>query len=432
MATNCRILVIDDNRDIHEDFRKILGSSGGADDASPALDALTAEILGEDNIPKPCDIFQLDFATQGQEGLALVQQAKAEGEPFAVAFVDVRMPPGWDGVETIEHLWEVDDNLHAVIVTAYADYEWSEVIERLGHTDRLLILKKPFETIEIRQMASALCEKWQLSQERKVMITALKKSETRYADLYDHSPDMYVSVAAENALIRQCNQTLADKIGYSKDEIIGRPIFDLYHPDCMEAVKEAFQLFVETGEVHNAELQLMRKDGSKIDVTLNVTAVRDENGKVLYSRSAWIDTSEKKRAERTLETLRRYLQSLIDSMPSALIGIDGEMRITHLNTSASILSGVSLNEGMGRPLAELFPQLEEEMETLTAAVRERRVHKREKILFKTGSEDHIADLVAYPMSGEEEGHTVIRIDDITERVRMEEMLSGGGHGSRDQ
>jgi PAS domain S-box-containing protein len=423
MASNCRILVIDDNRDIHEDFRKILGSSGGADEASPALDALTAEILGEDNIPKPCDIFELDFASQGQEGLELVQQSQAEGRPYAVAFVDVRMPPGWDGVETIERLWGVDDNLHAVIVTAYADYEWSDIIERLGHTDRLLILKKPFENIEIRQMASAVCEKWQLAQERKAMTVALKESEARYADLYDNSPDMYVSVMADTALIRQCNQTVADKLGYTKEEIVGRPIFELYHPDCMDGVEAAFQLFVETGEVHNAELQLMRKDGSKVDVTLNVTSVRDEQGKVLYSRSAWIDTSEKKRAERELESIRQYLQSLIDSMPSALIGINTNMQITHLNSNASILCGLSMEEARDLPLAEHFPMLEGQMEPLRDAAQKNHMYRREKFEYSLNGEKRIADLVAYPMGEEEEGEMVIRIDDITERVRMEELLT---------
>lgn len=126
---------------------------------------------------------------------------------------------------------------------------------------------------------------------------ALQASEARYHDLYDNAPDMFVSVAAETAKIRDCNQTLADSLGYSKKEIIGRPIFDMYHPDCMEDVKKVFRSFVTTGEVHDAELQLKRKDGSRIDVLLNVSAVRDENGKVLYSRSIWRDVTESKKAK---------------------------------------------------------------------------------------------------------------------------------------
>jgi len=136
---------------------------------------------------------------------------------------------------------------------------------------------------------------------------ALKESETKYIDLYDNAPDMYVSVDAKTALVRQCNQTVADNLGYSKEEIIGRPIFEMHHPDCMEEVKKTFKLFVETGEVHNAELQLMRKDGSKLDVSLNVSSVRDEDGNILYSRSTWRDITERKRAEEALEAERASL-----------------------------------------------------------------------------------------------------------------------------
>ena len=106
----------------------------------------------------------------------------------------------------------------------------------------------------------------------------------------------------ETAKIIQCNQTLATITGYTKEEIIGRPIFDMYHPDCTEEVKIAFQRFVEKGEVSDAELQLRRKDGTKLEVSLNVSAVRDEQGKILHSRSAWRDNSYRKETQRLLAT----------------------------------------------------------------------------------------------------------------------------------
>ena len=90
-----------------------------------------------------------------------MKQALSEGRPYATAFVDMRMPPGWDGVETIEHLWEADPNLQVVICTAFTDYTWEQTVARLGKTDRLLIVKKPFESLEIRQCACALSHKWE-------------------------------------------------------------------------------------------------------------------------------------------------------------------------------------------------------------------------------------------------------------------------------
>lgn len=124
---------------------------------------------------------------------------------------------------------------------------------------------------------------------------ALKESEAKYIDLYENSPDMCASVNAKTALLEECNMTLANTLGYSKEEIVGRPVFNLYHPDCLEEAKKGFKLFAETGKVHDQELQLKRKDGSKIDVSLNVSSLRGQDGQILYSRSILRDITEHKR-----------------------------------------------------------------------------------------------------------------------------------------
>jgi PAS domain S-box-containing protein len=129
----------------------------------------------------------------------------------------------------------------------------------------------------------------------------LKQSEARYTDLYENAPDMYVSISAKTAKILTCNKTLAKVLGYQKEEVIGLSVFDLYLPDCLEAAKEASRTFAEKGEVHDVELQLRRKDGSKIDVSLNSSAVRDKDGKILFSRSSWRDITERKRIEKQIE-----------------------------------------------------------------------------------------------------------------------------------
>ncbi len=102
----------------------------------------------------------------------MVQLARNEGRPYAVAFVDMRMPPGWDGLETIEHLWEVDAELQVVICTAYTDHSWEDIVSRLGHDDRLLILQKPFSSIEVSQAATALTRKWNLARQAKESLEA--------------------------------------------------------------------------------------------------------------------------------------------------------------------------------------------------------------------------------------------------------------------
>lgn len=103
--------------------------------------------------------FEIGSAYQGQEGLLLVKKALEVGRPYAMAFVDVRMPPGWDGVETTEKIWKIDPEIQIVICTAYSDYSWKEMFERIGNDDRMVILKKPFDTVEALQLAFALTEK---------------------------------------------------------------------------------------------------------------------------------------------------------------------------------------------------------------------------------------------------------------------------------
>lgn len=159
-----RILVIDDNLAIHQDFAKILGK-GPSDDS--ALDDMEAALFGAEKPAATSTTFRLDFASQGAEGLALVQEALAAGSPYSLAFVDGRMPPGWDGIETIQRLWQADPELQTVLCTAYADYSWQEIRRILGETDSLLILKKPFDNMEVLQLAHALTRKWELAREVK-------------------------------------------------------------------------------------------------------------------------------------------------------------------------------------------------------------------------------------------------------------------------
>jgi len=155
-----RILIIDDNASIHEDFRRILGRE---QDRNAGLDLVKAKMLGEAAAASPYSDFVMDSAYQGREGLAMAKRAAEEGNPYALAFVDVRMPPGWDGIETIGHLWKCCPELQIVVCSAYSDYSWEEMIHQLGHSPNLVVLQKPFDNVEVLQLAHALTEKWRLN-----------------------------------------------------------------------------------------------------------------------------------------------------------------------------------------------------------------------------------------------------------------------------
>jgi two-component system sensor histidine kinase/response regulator len=169
---NRRILVIDDNRAIHQDFRKILAP---AKSQNNNLVAAEASLFGDTEPQIALPEFQIDSAFQGQEGLELIEKSLEENHPYAMAFVDVRMPPGWDGVETTAQIWQKYADLQVVICTAYSDYSWEEMLKKFGYSDRLVILKKPFDNIEVLQLAISMTEKWRLYQQAKLRLDDLEQ-----------------------------------------------------------------------------------------------------------------------------------------------------------------------------------------------------------------------------------------------------------------
>jgi len=160
--TSSRILIVDDNADIHADFRKILSPpSALRSELAAAAGAMFNRSVTPGNLAR----FELDTALQGQQGLEMVKAAQAANRPYEVAFVDMRMPPGWDGLETIAHFWEVQPGLLVIICTAFSDYSWEEINRRLAQSDRFLILKKPFDNVEVFQLAAALTSRARVERE---------------------------------------------------------------------------------------------------------------------------------------------------------------------------------------------------------------------------------------------------------------------------
>jgi signal transduction histidine kinase len=170
VSENKSILVIDDNPAIHEDFRKIFAANKPR---SKELTAAEAVLFGKSGGSIREVSFEIDSAFQGEEGIEKVRQANAAEQPYAVAFVDVRMPPGWDGVETISRLWELSPDLQIVICTAYSDYSWQDIAGKLLASENLVILKKPFDNIEVLQLAHALTRKWVVTRQANAKLAEL-------------------------------------------------------------------------------------------------------------------------------------------------------------------------------------------------------------------------------------------------------------------
>jgi len=200
------ILIVDDHRAIHDDFRKIL--------VRPAADAQLLELeqvlFGEGVARHAAVEFRLDSAFQGTEALALVQKAVNDGQRYSVAFVDMRMPPGWDGLETIERLWAVDPQIQMVICSAYSDHDWSDVVRRLGRTDNLLVLKKPFDAIEVLQCAHALSSKWRNERALRLQLDSLEKDVSDRTRGLEAANSQLRHLATHDALTGLPNRALLD------------------------------------------------------------------------------------------------------------------------------------------------------------------------------------------------------------------------------
>jgi two-component system, NtrC family, sensor kinase len=184
MVENRRVLIVDDNEAIHVDFRKVLCANPAT---SQTVDAAAAALFDDEQVDvRPLSSFEIDSAYQGQDGIDMVQRALQCGRHYAMAFVDVRMPPGLDGIETSKRLWDIDKELQIVLCTAYSDYSWPDMVRSLGETDRLLVVKKPFDNIEVRQIACALAMRWQLNRHVEQQLTDLAATVERLtAELAD-------------------------------------------------------------------------------------------------------------------------------------------------------------------------------------------------------------------------------------------------------
>ncbi|AFM24531.1 PAS domain S-box protein [Desulfomonile tiedjei] len=269
---------------------------------------------------------------------------------------------------------------------------------------------------------------------RELAESTLLESERRYRDLYENAPDMYVSVDATTSRVVGCNQTLSRMTGYSKEAIIGRPVLEIYHPDSREDACKAFQVFLAAGNVHNIELQLLRADGSTINVILNASAVCDENGAILISRSSLRDITDLKRAEEIILESEKNHRLLIENLDAGVVVHAPDTRILLCNRVASEMLGVSSEKMIGKTSSdEDWMYVREDGSPLPPDEYpvNRVISTLEPIsncvvgMDRPGSNDRAWGLVnAYPAINEknELEQVVVTFVDITDRKRAEDAL----------
>lgn len=314
-GTACyRLLIIDDNPAIHDDIRKVLTAQ--ADEA--ALDALAAELFGDSRRQGDAAVFAIDSAYQGEEGLQRVRMALREGQPYQVAFVDVRMPPGWDGVETIQRLWAEDPDLQCVICSAYSDYSWSEITQALGESDRLLILKKPFDPIEVVQMAHTLSRKWVLHKQTEGDIQRyaeelkVANEELRYFAGIASETQRLAHMGSWHWNILEDSFYWTDEIyrifGYSPQAFVAsyQGFLNGVHPDDREQLSRWIDQTLSQKASADIEHRILRPDGTARIVHQRAEAVDDAAGQAIRIIGTMQDVTERKSAEERIQFLAYY------------------------------------------------------------------------------------------------------------------------------
>jgi two-component system, cell cycle sensor histidine kinase PleC len=205
-AAPYRILIADDEPSILNAYSSVLLADAKAKQGDAGLDDLEAELFG-DSQQQAAQAYELQLCQQGQQAVAAVKAAAAEGRPFSVAFLDVRMPPGINGVETAKEIRSIDPGLNIVFVTGYSDTDPRDMARIVPPVERLFYVAKPFQPLELQQFASALSNKWRAEQDLLVAHELLKQ---QYAQLQTANAELSQAKQKAEAASRMKTEFLAN------------------------------------------------------------------------------------------------------------------------------------------------------------------------------------------------------------------------------
>jgi len=255
--------------------------------------------------------------------------------------------------------------------------------------------------------------------ERQLAEESLRKSEERYRTLLEASPDAIVAYDNSGSII-YINPAFEKTYGWSAAELAGRKI-DFVPEHEKEKTRQAVMRNLQ-GEDVSLETQRLTKDGRLLDIHLRTAIFHDDDGNLQGSIVIHRDITESIAAEVETRRLQNLLGNIVDSMPSILVGIDDTGRVTQWNRRAEEETGIKAAAAAGCKIGDVIPRLAGEMDNIRVAMRECQPQHDAKKPYRGATETRYEDVTVYPLTSNGVQGAVIRVDDVTERVRLEEMM----------
>ncbi|QJB56659.1 ABC transporter substrate binding protein [Pseudodesulfovibrio sp. zrk46] len=256
----------------------------------------------------------------------------------------------------------------------------------------------------------------------RVVRKELSYSERKFRSIFNNAHEGVFQTSFDGRTL-SANQAHAAIFGYDSPEEMIDKVNDvrenLYvNSEDRDKVLKAVR---EKGKISGLELWMKRKDGSKLLINLNIRITETPDGEPILEGSL-VNITERKRVADELAKLRNYLFNIIDSMPSILVGIDKECRVTLWNRTAEETTGIPVSEADGRTLTEVLPRMKSVMNEVEESIRLRKFKHIQKLSHQGQTGMHYEDVTVYPLvTGASEG-AVVRLDDVTDRINLERMM----------
>ncbi len=376
-----RILIADDEPHVLKSFEKILMRKGKRGEKHDALQELEKALFNEHAQPEEGFSYELTLCNQGEQAIDAVEISVREDNPYAIAFLDVRMPPGIDGIVTGERIRGIDPDIEIVIVTAYSDTDVDEIARRIPPLDKLLFILKPFHPIEMIQFTAALATKWQNGRYLKLlhrqMEDELKFREDNIMVLYQRlqediqkrkryekqlkrhaivfeTMDEAVLISDLEGRMLDANPSFQKIYGYTKDEMLGQRL-ETVHPNGEKVVDMIIKNLKEKG-FWNGELPIVKKNGSTGWIRVNVKEYYDQDENLLGYISVNRDITETKRAFDIMRQQKNLLEDVFTRIHEGIGIVNEDEEFIFVNPSFARIYETSVEGLLGRNVHEFVTE----------------------------------------------------------------------------